>query len=80
MWRTINPPDLLIYLDASYETCSQRKQLNWTRDEYLEQVDRLADARQRCDFYIDSDELSIDETAQRTLDWLHGRHERGQAL
>jgi shikimate kinase len=80
MWRTISPPDILIYLDASYETCSRRKQLDWSHDEYSEQVERLADARKRCDLYLNSDQLTIDETAQRVMDWLRGRHDHAEAL
>lgn len=80
MWRTIRPPDILIYLDASYETCSQRKQLNWSPEDYQEQVERLADARQHCHLYLNSDQLSIEETAQRVLDWLSGGHDPSQAL
>jgi len=80
MWRTINPPDLLIYLDASYEICTRRKQLNWSRGEYLEQIKRLADARERCDFYLNNDDLSIDDTAHKVIEWLNGRRQRGEAL
>ncbi|MGA9532773.1 MAG: hypothetical protein WBR18_08675 [Anaerolineales bacterium] len=80
MWRTISPPDILIYLDASYETSSRRKRLNWTPEEFQDQVERLADARERCDLYLNSDQLSIEETAQRVLNWLDGGHDHDEAL
>jgi cytidylate kinase len=80
MWRTIRPPDVLIYLDASFETCTARKQLNWSAGEYQEQVDRLADARQRCDFYLNSDAMPADEVARTVLAWLTGRHDSAEAL
>ena len=42
MWQVIAQPDLLVYLDASFQTCSQRKNLNWRQRDYDEQNLRLA--------------------------------------
>lgn len=67
MWRIIGKPDFLIYLDASYESCTQRKSLNWSRAEYQQQLKRLADAREYCDLYLPTDTLSEAEVAQQAL-------------
>jgi cytidylate kinase len=74
MWRIIRPPDLLIYLDAPYELCADRKQLNWSEAEYNEQLRRLAHAKQHCDLYLNTEELSISDVLEQTMEWLGSRH------
>ena len=76
MWRLIQRPDTLIYLDAPYETCTERKQLNWTQNEYTEQVRRLTHARANCDLYLDTGDRSIAEVLEQTLGWLESRASR----
>ena len=55
MWQVIAQPDFLIYLDASFQACSQRKNLNWQRRDYDEQLIRLAHARENCDLLVQTD-------------------------
>jgi len=73
MWQRLSRPDVLIFLDASYEICTARKQLNWTRAEYAEQHRRLAHAREECHIYIHSDGLTIEQALEATLQAL-GKH------
>lgn len=61
MWRRLSRPEVLIFLDASYATCTARKRLNWTPADYGEQRRRLAHAREHCHIYIDSDRLTPEE-------------------
>lgn len=68
MWKKITNPDLLIYLDASYETCTKRKQLNWSRSEYLLQIERLAHARENCDLYIQTEDIRPADVVRAALD------------
>ncbi len=70
MWQRISNPDWLIYLDVSYSESLKRKHLNWTMDEYQEQVRRLAHARQHASFYLQTDPLSPDEVAQKVIAFL----------
>ena len=35
MWQELSQPDFLIFLDASFETSTERKSLNWNIEEYL---------------------------------------------
>ncbi len=74
MWRIIGRPDFLIYLDASYERCSQRKRLDWSLAEYEQQLERLADAQENCDYYLSTDELTEEQVLEHTLNELdrHG--------
>ena len=59
MWQRITKPDILIYLDVSYENTIRRCQLDWTPAEYAEQLHRLRHARQLANFYLDTNLLSI---------------------
>ncbi|MFQ5922128.1 MAG: hypothetical protein ACE5M4_04735 [Anaerolineales bacterium] len=70
MWERISAPDVLLYLDGSYETCSRRRQLNWSEAEYQEQLARLAHAREHCDIYLATDGLSRVEVLERVLSEL----------
>ena len=70
MWKRITNPDLLVYLKASFETCSKRRRLNWTIEDYTEQLHRLAHAYENADLLIETDPLSPDEVLARLLDFL----------
>ena len=67
MWRLISNPALLIFLDASYEVCTQRKRLDWRREEYEEELRRLRHARRECDHYLNSDALDAGQVLQQIL-------------
>ena len=70
MWKRITNPDILIFLDASYEVTVKRRQLNWTIAEWEEQQRRLQHARQNADLYINTDELEAEEVLNRVLGYI----------
>lgn len=70
MWQRINPPDWLIFLDVSYPVTLQRRNLNWTVEEYQEQQRRLAHARQHANFYLMTDDLTPEQVAEKVSDYL----------
>lgn len=70
MWRRITNPDVLIFLDVSFELSKQRRNLNWTEAEYAEQHHRLRDARQHADLYVDTNNLTPEQVIKRVLDFL----------
>ncbi len=72
MWLRLSHPDVLVFLNASYETTVRRRALNWTREEYQEQQRRLAHARAHADLIVETDELSIEEVLGRVLKFLEG--------
>ena len=71
MWQRISHPDLLIYLDVSYPNTIKRRSLDWTEDEYLEQIHRLRHARQHADLYLDTNPLNQTEVLKAVLTWLN---------
>jgi deoxyadenosine/deoxycytidine kinase len=70
MWLRITNPDVLVYLDVSYENTVRRRQLDWTIDEYEEQLHRLRHARQNANFYLDTNPLTISEVLGQVIDYL----------
>ena len=71
MWKRLIHPDILIFLNASFEVCNSRRKLDWTYDDYLEQHRRLANARQNADLFIDTDLLEPDEVVKKVLDFIN---------
>jgi ABC-type Mn2+/Zn2+ transport system ATPase subunit len=71
MWQRLTNPDVLIFLDVSYNVSMQRHKLNWTREEYLEQQRRLAHARDHANFYLMTDPFDEGEVTERILRYLN---------
>lgn len=74
MWQIITQPDILIFLDVSYPFSTDRKNFRWTHHEYAEQLRRLQHARENCDIYIHTDNLTTDEVLKEALDYLDVGH------
>lgn len=70
MWRRITNPDLLVFLDASYPKTRERRQMNWAEADWDEQQRRLAHARAHADFYLQTDDLSIEAVLEAVIDFI----------
>jgi deoxyadenosine/deoxycytidine kinase len=70
MWQRITNPDVLVYLDVSYPLTIQRRKLDWTIQEYTEEIHRLRHARQHAHCYINTDDLSPEEVLRQVLAFL----------
>jgi predicted metal-dependent hydrolase len=67
MWRRIGAPDLLVFLDGAYETCTTRKRFDWPVTDYQEQRRRLEHARRECDIYLVTDGLTPQAVLEQVL-------------
>jgi deoxyadenosine/deoxycytidine kinase len=67
MWQRLTKPDILIYLDVSYQNTIARRKLNWTYQEYAEQLHRLRHARQHADLFIDTNPLTLQQVLNAVL-------------
>ncbi len=76
MWQRITHPDFLIYLRASFENCTARRRLSWTRADFDEQLRRLSHARQHADLIIETDGRSVEEVLECALEFLRGNVNR----
>ena len=70
MWQRITNPDVLIFLDCSYENSTSRRKLNWLPADHEEQQRRLSHAREHAHIIIDTNPLSSDEVLARILIFL----------
>ncbi len=71
MWQRISRPDLLIFLDVDYATALARRPATTGSPERLaQQALRLAHARQHCDFYLNTSQLTPDEVWQQVIAFL----------
>jgi shikimate kinase len=71
MWRRFAQPDILIYLDVDHETALQRRPHTTGPPERLvTQRRRLAHARQHCDFYLDTSQMSFQQVRDHVLAFL----------
>jgi deoxyadenosine/deoxycytidine kinase len=70
MWQAITNPDILIYLECSFENSTARRKLNWLRTDYEEQLRRLSHAYENAHIIIDTNVLNPDEVLALVLDSL----------
>lgn len=54
MWQKLTDPDVLIFLEVSFEESLRRYKLNWTQRDYDEQTHRLRHARQHADLVLNT--------------------------
>jgi hypothetical protein len=76
MWQRFVDPDVLIYLDVSYETARQRRRISWGPEWLTVQRRRLAHARQHCDLYLATDNLTAESVRAQVLEFLSDRGTR----
>jgi len=67
MWRRIANPDILIFLQCSFENATTRRKLNWLPADYEEQLRRLSHALEYADIIIDTNLLNADEVLAQAL-------------
>jgi hypothetical protein len=71
MWLRLTHPKFLVYLHVSYLVSKHRRKLDWSEGDYLEQVRRLAHARQNATLYIDTDPLDPQDVLDVVVSQLH---------
>jgi hypothetical protein len=70
------PPDILIYLEVSYLNTIKRRNLNWTEQEFEEQLFRLRHARSHADLIINTDTQSPEQIAAQIQQFINP-HDQG---
>jgi len=71
MWRRLVHPDILVYLHVSYAFTLSRRKMNWTQNEYEEQLYRLRHAKQHADLYIETDSLTTEEVYNLVIQFVN---------
>jgi chloramphenicol 3-O-phosphotransferase len=71
MWQRLTRPDILIYLDVDYAHArARRPYIDGGPQRLAEQQKRLAHARQHCDLYLDTSDLTAEEVRHKALAFL----------
>jgi hypothetical protein len=73
MWKRITNPDILIFLDTSFEKACNRRKMDWTYEDYLEQQRRVSHARENADFYLDTTFLTPESALDQILAFLENK-------
>ncbi len=68
MWKRLTDPNILVYLDVSYDTSMARRRLSWTEAEFQAQVLRLENARRHADLIVTTDLLTPQQVLDRVLE------------
>ena len=76
MWQRITNPDVLIFLQCSFENSTSRRKLNWLPADHEEQLRRLSHAREHADLIIDTDSLNAEDVLAQALDFLKKKIDR----
>jgi hypothetical protein len=64
---------MLVFLDAELPTIASRQnRSDWTQTRLDAQRKRLAHAREHCDYYLRTDDLSREEVANAVEEYLIG--------
>ncbi len=73
MWLRLSNPDILIFLDLSYEQArARRPHIDGGPRRLQEQYDRLAHAREHCDYYLDTSDMNPQEVRRAVFVFLNG--------
>lgn len=71
MWQRMSKPDILIYLDLNYEKArARRPHIDGGLARLQEQHSRLSHAREHCDFYLDTSDLTPEEVRAAVFEFL----------
>ena len=70
MWKRLVNPDILVYLHVSYPFTNSRRKMDWTEEEYKEQLHRLRNARQNANLCVDTDSLSPQEILDLVIQFV----------
>jgi len=73
MWQRITQPDVLIYLDVSWEVAGQRRRTEAGPGWWAELAHRLRHARQHADLYVQTDGLAAGEVLGKVVGFLEDR-------
>lgn len=63
-------PDVLVYLDVSYEQAVRRRRISWGPERLAAQRSFMTPARAAADLVILTDRLTPEEVVRRVLDYL----------
>ena len=78
LWRRFSKADVLVFLDVQLPTIAARQnRSDWTQRGLDAQRRRLSHAREHCDYYVQTDDLTREEVADAVEAYLIERGIQG---
>lgn len=74
MWKRISNPDILIFLEVSYENTLSRRNLSWKKSDYEIQLHRLRHAKAFATLSINTDLYSVEEVVIIIIDFINSKY------
>ncbi|OQY26272.1 MAG: hypothetical protein B6I38_11635 [Anaerolineaceae bacterium 4572_5.1] len=72
LWRKRAEPDVLIYLDVSFEESKQRQNISESpKSLYKNQIERLRHAREHADLFLNTTNLTPGEVFQQVQEYIN---------
>ena len=78
MWKRLTNPDILVYLEVTYENTVIRRKLDWSFDEYAEQLRRLQHARLHADIVINTNPLTPTQVVETVILFINRHTSRSE--
>lgn len=76
LWQRARPY-FLVVLDCSLETARERRNRNIPPAQFASQKEKLQKAREQCDLYLKTDNLSVEESAGHIIRALQEKKKKG---
>ena len=70
MWQVITRPDILIFLQSSFQSSTSRRKLDWNLSDFEEQQRRLSHAHEHAQLIIDTEGMTAEEVLAQALTYL----------
>ncbi len=77
LWQRARPY-FLVVVDCNLETARERRNSNIHPARFAGQKEKLQQAREQCDFYLQTDNLSVEESAGQIIGALQEKKEQGR--
>lgn len=69
-------PSFLVVLDATYDTVRQRRPVSYGPERLAQQRQRLRHAREHCDFFLATDDYTIEEVRAHVVAAIEAHRRR----
>ena len=71
MWERLTSPDILIFLDVSFEESMKRRKQNWTLADYQDSITVSAMLVSHANLYLDTTSLTPEDVLEKVLQCIN---------
>lgn len=67
MWQRLSNPNVLVFLEVTFQETMRRKPFNWNEAEYKEELRRLRHAYEHADIFVNTNQFDPDGVCEFVL-------------